>query len=492
MRNAILVIFTGLILFTPGISAQSNPVKYYIIQIEGNTALIDAGSSIVKTGYIFKVEKKGELIIHPVTGKEIKKDNEVVAILTITELHTDYSAAVYTLKDKTCMITAGMEVTPVKNDDAVMNKFKHKVALLPFIASSAPGGYMGLYVSDMLTQELFNSQRISIIDRQTIGFQEDELARQSAQNTEESIIFEASNSISNVDYFITGNIHEPDVRETETGIPIKGILSVAEAVSNTNLGSNLASDMRVTKLKAIVSITIRVVNAKTGEIMFICNEMQQSEGKGEINLEQGALGGMKLQGGATRFMNTITGQATRLAIENLGYYLKDYFEGRIKEKSYKGNVIDFNSGNKTTSHSKKDLKIPNDDKSSVSNSIKPSDTINIQGTVNNRSFKHGEIISINESVTHYIGKDERNFYLNGALGEKDKIVRGNNVYVFISNDDLTVSSKNASTNGETCIGFVEIKIIEQFSFWGDLTLYKDFKNLDKAVLMKGHLKKKKS
>ena len=67
--------------------------------------------------------------------------------------------------------------------------------------------------------------------------------------------------------------------------------------------------------------------------------MQQVTGKSEVNLEQGVLGGMQIQGGSTSFLNTITGQATRAALKNLVGYIENYFDGNITERNFRGNYI---------------------------------------------------------------------------------------------------------------------------------------------------------
>ncbi|MBT5426219.1 MAG: hypothetical protein HOK84_08490, partial [Bacteroidetes bacterium] len=79
---------------------------------------------------------------------------------------------------------------------------------------------------------------------------------------------------------------------------------------------NLVPDLKVKELEALVKFTLKIIDVSTGEVIFICSEMAKAEGKNQINLESGVLGGVTLNGGATDFKNTITGKASQLALLN--------------------------------------------------------------------------------------------------------------------------------------------------------------------------------
>ncbi len=106
------------------------------------------------------------------------------------------------------------------------------------------------------------------------------------------------------------------------------------------LTKNLMSDLKVQELVALVKYTLRVIDVSTGEVIFICSEMAQAEGKSQVSLESGVLGGITLNGGSTDFKNTITGKASQLALKNASKYVADFFAGKIKTKNFEGTVIE--------------------------------------------------------------------------------------------------------------------------------------------------------
>jgi len=115
----------------------------------------------------------------------------------------------------------------------------------------------------------------------------------------------------------------------------------------TQIAEYVPERIEIKRLKAVVRISLRVVDVKTGEILFLCTEMQQAEGESDINLEGGLLGGLKIRGGVTSFQNTVTGKATELALNNLTDYVIDFFNGKISEKTFTGNIIEISDLNKS-------------------------------------------------------------------------------------------------------------------------------------------------
>lgn len=85
---------------------------------------------------------------------------------------------------------------------------------------------------------------------------------------------------------------------------------------------------------------MKVIDVRTGEVLFICSEMARAEGKTQVSLESSVLGGAVLNGGAADFRNTLTGQASQEALLGSAKYIADFFEGKITEKSFQGNVIE--------------------------------------------------------------------------------------------------------------------------------------------------------
>ncbi|WP_083985289.1 CsgG/HfaB family protein, partial [Geofilum rubicundum] len=326
--------------------AQSSIIKGVILAIEDDAVYIDLNDSQISIGAGLQVVKKREHFVHPVTGETIQREPEVIAYVEIIEVKPNYSVGRVSPRTAINQLQPGMVAQIMDITTDASREFRKSIAIQPMNVTSARGGYLGFYIADLLTEELFSIDKFKVIDRQTLGLQMDEIAisQQGIIDEKEALRIGRTRG---VDYFITGTVYEPDVVEISTGVPIKGILGTAEALSGINMGSEYVSDVRTSQLRAIVNISLRVVNVETGEILFIASEMQQSFGRSQINLEQGALGGLQLKGGATSFLNTVTGQATKAALTNLAGYIDDYFEGKIDVRHFRGNTINI-SGKSAT------------------------------------------------------------------------------------------------------------------------------------------------
>jgi curli biogenesis system outer membrane secretion channel CsgG len=321
-------------------NSQGLPVeKAVILAVEDDKVYLDLNENNASVGDRLQVIQDRGFFTHPVTGEQIQREPDIVAYIQITEVRSNYSIGSVSPRNAVSNLSVGMEAFMLEGKQRETREFRKSIAVQPMNVSSARGGYLGFYIADLLTEELFNIDKFKVIDRQTLGLQIDEIAMASQGIIDEREAIQLGRT-RGVDYFITGTVYEPDVIDIGTGIPIKGILQTAEALSGQRLGSQYASDVRISQLRAIVNITLRVVDVQTGEILFIASEMQQSTGRSQIDLEQGALGGMQLQGGATSFLNTITGQATRAALVNLAGYINNYFEGKIDARNFKGNIIE--------------------------------------------------------------------------------------------------------------------------------------------------------
>lgn len=143
-----------------------------------------------------------------------------------------------------------------------------------------------------------------------------------------------------VDYLVMGSAYPPDVVEKATGIPLKGIASLAGGGIAGAAVKGVVPDLRIKELEAVVKFTLKLIDVRTGEVLFICSEMAKAEGKTQVSLESSVLGGAVLNGGATDFRNTLTGQASQEALMGSAKYLADFFEGKITEKNFTGKVIE--------------------------------------------------------------------------------------------------------------------------------------------------------
>jgi len=327
--------------------------KGYIIEIEGLSVYLDYNSSDVKNGDRLQVYSEPKVMFHPVTKEKIIKKGELLATLEITDAQSNYSIAgkIYPA-NALAQLRVGNKVLKIdKTQSADISKEgKSTVAIAAATINDVVGpGYFGTYVSDMLMAELLNCPKIKLIDRSLLNAQLDETDLKEAGyiRTDQAIM---KGQISGVQYMIQVTMQKPDVTNITTGIPIQSIINVAGAVAQIagapsglteglNIGSKVTSNVKTARLKSAVSITARVVDVQTGEVLFLCSGTGTSEGEGQAELEGGALGGMQINGGVEGFRQTVTGKAISLAYRKIGNSLRSYFEGTTSEKVINNNLL---------------------------------------------------------------------------------------------------------------------------------------------------------
>ena len=328
--------------------------KGYIIEIEGSSVYVDYNSNDVKVGDRLQVSSVPKVMVHPVTKQKIVKEGELLATLEITETQKDYSAAgrIYP-SNAIAKLSVGLQVAfPGKGTSSELPKDgKINKAIADATVNDVVGtGYFGNYVADLLMAEMMSCDKIRLIDRSMLNAQVDET------NLVEGGYINASNSImkgqiAGVQYMIQLTMQRPDVTNITTGIPIKSLLTAAGAIAGmsganhnvTNslaVGSAMSSNMRTAKLKAAVSLTARVVDVQTGEVLFMCTGTGNAQGDSQLELEEGALGGLQINGGVDGFKQTVTGKAVAMAYRKIGGSLKSYFNGETSEKIIKSGFLD--------------------------------------------------------------------------------------------------------------------------------------------------------
>jgi len=332
----ILLVFPVFMLF----SQQDTP-KGYILSIDGEIITLDYTQSDVKVGDLLKVIKPGKYIVHPVTGESIKKKDTEVARLEITLIEDSYSEAAVHPRNAISQLEAGMRVLKLTDEEAKANPIKNSIAIHSLNVMGAEGTYLGLYMADLLTISVYESNNFRVIDRTILDAQMNEMNMGISGYIQDD---QAVNygRIAGADYFIVGNV-DVEVRETGNTVPIKGTMQLAELISGKDLGSQYFSNVKMKQLSSIAKVTLRVVDVSTGEIKFICSEMAKANGKGSVELEGGILGGAQLNGGATDFLKTVSGKATQQAIYAASGYIQGYFAGSITKASYTGNIVSFGS-----------------------------------------------------------------------------------------------------------------------------------------------------
>jgi curli biogenesis system outer membrane secretion channel CsgG len=332
--NQFKIVLTGLLFFILVSTAPAQVAEGVVLSIEEGKVYVDLKKSQVNVGDILKVLKPGGTMVHPVTGEKIQRNDEVIANISITQVNDTYSVGDVYPKTAIDLIKAGMKVFPMVATEVDRSLIKKSMIIPPFLIVGGKVGELGTYMSDLMTEELFKLDRFRIMDRQSYDIQQFE--KELTENNKQIVL--PGNE--GVDFLIMGSAYPPDVVEKATGLPLKGLATVAGGGVAGVAAKGMVPDLKIKELEAVVKFTMKVIDVRTGEVLFICSEMAQAEGKTQISLESSVLGGAVLNGGATDFRNTLTGQASQAALKGAAKYIADFFEGKITEKSFQGNVIE--------------------------------------------------------------------------------------------------------------------------------------------------------
>lgn len=338
-----------LLCFTSGMAQKSD--IGYVIEKKDNKVYIDLGNKTVKPGDRLKVIKEGGIFIHPVSRDSIREEDEIVSYIEIVDVKEKYSISSVNEKSAYEMVQVGMKVFTLNEKEALSKDLRKSVIVQPLTVTNVQG-YLGLYIDEILTGQLLTSDRFRILDRNTIGIKNEELLLSANGLVSESEFLNYSNA-KNADYFISGTMYEPDVVEVSSGVPVKSLVNLAGMAVTVATGKDMSmlhsaaeylpDKTEFKNVRAIVKISLKLIDVKTGEILFICTEMQEAKGRSEINMEGGVLNGLKVRGGAATFGNTVTGEATKKCMQNLMNYIFQYVDGRITVKNYSGNNINLSN-----------------------------------------------------------------------------------------------------------------------------------------------------
>ena len=309
-------------------------VEGVVLSVEEGKVFVDLKAGQVKAGDVLKVLKAGGVMVHPVTGEKIQRKDEVVANISLTQVNDTYSVGEVYPKTAIDLIKPGLRVFTLEAAEVDKSLIKKTVIIPPFLIVGGKVGELGTYMADMMTEELFKLDRFRIMDRQSYDIQQFE--KELTENNKKIVL--PGNE--GVDYLVMGSAYPPDVVEKATGIPLKGIASLAGGGVAGAAAKGIVPDIRLKELEAVVKFTLKLIDVRTGEVLFICSEMAKAEGKTQVSLESSVLGGAVLNGGAADFRNTLTGQASQEALQGSAKYLADFFEGKITEKNFQGKVIE--------------------------------------------------------------------------------------------------------------------------------------------------------
>ena len=324
--------------------AQTSSGGGTILSIEDGTVYIDMGASMVSPGTILDITApSGNRVGQIVVGQTFDKyssarpstGNSISAMSPGMKVSVP-SATGYTAPQSQSDNRPYLEPTPTPQysaprTQASFSDRRASVIVPPAQVNDVVGvGYFGGYVADLLMEQLMMCPDVKLIDRSLFAAQVDE-ASLGGDLIDPSTAIERG-KIAGARYAVQVTMQKPDVANVRTGIPLASIMGALQGGLNKNIGAQYMSNMEVARLKAAVSLTARVIDLQTGEVMFMTSGNGKAEGDSQIGMEYGALGGAKLNDGADGFKQTVTGKAIQKAFMSVGRNLDAYFSGKTTQK----------------------------------------------------------------------------------------------------------------------------------------------------------------
>lgn len=191
-------------------------------------------------------------------------------------------------------------------------------------------GHFGGYVADILMEQMLLNDNVRLLDRSVLNEQIDEINLSGVVLDPNTTIKKAQGI--GARYILKTTMQKPDVVNTSTGIPLASVMGAVQGITGVNIGAAYASNLKPANLRASVSISVRVVDLQTGEVMFMCSGKGEAKGKSQLAMEYGALGGAVINGGVEGFRQTITGKAVQQAFITISSSLKTFFDGKTTQK----------------------------------------------------------------------------------------------------------------------------------------------------------------
>ena len=332
------LLFTLIAVLAPYCMTAQNVQQYYVIDIDNNSIYLDMTSPMAKVGDVVEVYSEGGYMVHPVTKKRIKKNDTFIGQLEIKQVHSEYTIAEPKNGNQSSLFAVGMKVVLPKGEQMVIQRSDNpidnaddRIAVLVTPAEVndiVNVGHFGGYVADMLMEHLLMNDKIRLLDRSVLNAQLTEMELTGVAIDKSTAIEQGK--IVGARYVIQCTMQKPDVVNVRTGIPLASFMGAIGAATGANVGAQYASNMQTGTLKAAINISTRVIDLQTGEVMFMTNATGLAQGKSQLALESGALGGLIINGGAQGFKQTMTGQAIDKAFAKIGNDLDLFFDGKIE------------------------------------------------------------------------------------------------------------------------------------------------------------------
>lgn len=331
--------FVAIFMLTLALSVKAQSSNGYVIAIEDGKIYLDLTSPNVSKGDKVTVMEGASAIASVEIEEVFTNYSQGKAIPSFTLDKIKKGMVVKHTQAKSAMITNQQSnlnenrTTPSIASKSLNIKSYDKVGvyIAPAQVNDVVGiGHFGGYVSDVLMEQMMFCENIRLLDRSVLRDQINETDL-TGDYIDPSTAIERG-KIVGAKYVIQVTMQKPDVVNVSTGIPLASIMGALQSGFNKNLGAQYMSNVEVATLQASVSITARVVDIQTGEILFMASGKGQSKGKSQLSMEYGALGGAKLNGGADGFKQTVTGQAIQKAFISIGRSLNKYFSGKTTSK----------------------------------------------------------------------------------------------------------------------------------------------------------------
>ncbi len=332
-RNVLLLIS----LFVSCLCAQGQTTSEgYIIGVEKNAVYIDLNERQVAPGDRFEVYEEGGYMTHPVTGKRIRKNDKLVGTIEVGETFEEYSVARPHNLALIKQMRKGMRI--IKQADGMANAGipdpdtdRAPIVIAPAVVNDVvDNGHFGGYVADILMEQMLLCDKVRLLDRSVLGAQIDEINLSDDLMDPKTTI--QRGQVIGARYALQTTMQKPDVANVRTGVPLAAFMGAVQMATGTNIGAAYASNMRVATLRAAVTISVRVVDLQTSEVVFMSSSEGEAKGKSQVALEYGALGGGELNGGVEDFKHTVTGKAIQQAFRRIGRDLNAFFSGKTDKK----------------------------------------------------------------------------------------------------------------------------------------------------------------
>lgn len=319
-------------------SSALPPNSGKILSINEGVAYIALGELKVQKGALLEVfDSVNEPVGMLVVETTFKNYSAATALpgTDIENLKKGMTAVVYANDDREELVNPPSPSKNISDEQPVklpsFTDSRASVIVPPAQVNDVVGvGHFGGYVADLLMEQLMMCPKVKLIDRSLFGAQLDEVAM-GGEFIDPSTAIEKG-KIAGVRYAVQVTMQKPDVTNVRTGIPLASIMGALQGGLNRNIGAQYMSNMEIARLKASVSLSARVIDLQTGEVLFMTSGNGKAEGDAQIGMEYGALGGAKLNDGADGFKQTVTGKAIQKAFMTIGRNLDAFFSGNATSK----------------------------------------------------------------------------------------------------------------------------------------------------------------